>query len=318
MPKLFKSVLSLLIVFSVPSSAEIIEKVIATVNGELILKSDLDELKKQLNKAPLLDDLALNGKNIDEVKKDEQNQLSILINQKLIESEIKKLNLSVTQERVDQEISNLAKANNLSKEELLTEVKKQGVTISDYQSFVKNNVERQSLIEQEITSKIIVTDEDVLASYLAQNPSKNNVIAEYKIAHILFLDKKDPEGAKKRAQNVFQLLKSGESFEKLAGQYSEDPDFSEGGILGTFKSGDFLKEMENEVAKIKINETTNVIKTKMGLHILKLLNKKIVSDPQFEKIKEQMRGQLKEVAFKKQFSIWLENKKEEAYIKLNK
>lgn len=299
-------------------NAEVIERVVATVNGELILKSDIEDFKKQLNKTQMIDELILNGNSIDAIKANSNLQLDVLINQKLIASEVKKLNLGVTQERVDQEILNLAKANNLKKEELLAEVKKQGISSSEYQDFVKNNIERQSLIEQEITSKIIVTDEDVLAFYLSKSPNKANQVTEYKLSHILFLNKKDPEGAKKRAENALALLKSGQPFEKMVEHYSEDSSISDGGLLGTFKSGEFIKEIEEQVTKLNVGEITGVVQTKMGLHIVKVLSKKTITDPQFEKEKEQLRAQIRETTFRKQFAIWLENKKEEAYIVYNK
>ena len=65
------------------------------------------------------------------------------------------------------------------------------------------------------------------------------------------------------------------------------------------------------------NEITKVIRSKLGFHIVKVLDKKISLDPKFESEKESLKGAIIEKNFKRQFKIWLENKKDEAFVKLN-
>src|SRR5687768_5494749 len=103
---------------------------------------------------------------------------------------------------------------------------------------------------------------------------------EYKIAHILFLTKAGPvASAEKRAGNVVERLRNGASFEKLASRYSEDPNYTTDGLLGTFKSGELLKELEDAVRPLSVGQYAGPVKTKSGVHILKLLDKKVTSDP---------------------------------------
>jgi peptidyl-prolyl cis-trans isomerase SurA len=236
-----------------------------------------------------------------------------------MDSEVKRLNLSVTIERVEQEIRDIAKRNGINRNELIAAVTQQGITVSEYQDFIKSKVERQSLIEAEITSKIRVSDEDVLAQYSRMYPTSSAGTYEYTIAHILFNPKKGgPEAALERAEAVEKKLKAGESFEVLAEQHSEDSNFSAGGVLGTFRAGEFSREMEAAVAKINPGETTGVVHSRGGIHILKLLSKKVVSDAKYEKEKEKIRNQLFEKAFQKQFKNWLDAKREESFIRINK
>ncbi len=311
--------LILFVVFSFSVNAELLDRVAAVVNNELILESEIRTFSSKLEKAGLIDDMLLLGEKIDSLKKDKDSQLNYLINEKILESEIKRLNLTVTMDRVDQEIKDHAKRNNMSKSDLLTAVKSQGLSVSEYQDFMKSRIERQSLIESEVSSKIRVSDDDVAAVYTRNNPNSPQGVFEYSLAHIFFNSKKGgPSAAEERAKKVLNKLVAGENFEVLAEQNSEDSNFSTGGILGVFKAGEFSKEMESAVKNLNTGEYSNIVSTKSGIHILKVLSKKLVSDPKFEKEKEKIRSEIFEKSFQKYFKNWLESKKEESYIRINK
>ncbi|MFZ4403264.1 MAG: peptidylprolyl isomerase [Pseudobdellovibrionaceae bacterium] len=299
------------------TQAEVVERIVAIVNSEVVLESDFQNLKNSIHKPGLVDETLIN-KPLADLKSNRKLQLDYLIHEKLIEAEIKRLNLSVTTDRVDQEIKELAKKNSISQEEMLLAIKSQGVTIAEYRDFLKNKIEKQSLIDSEIISKLKVSDEEALNEYIKKNPNAKSSVDEYSISHIFFNPKKGgAKGASERAEKVLSDLKQGKSFESLAESYSEDSNFSASGFFGTFKSGEFLKEFEEAVINLKPNETSQVIKSKKGFHILKLLSKKVISDSNFEKQKNNIKSELLEVKFKQQFNLWLQIKKEEAFIKIN-
>jgi peptidyl-prolyl cis-trans isomerase SurA len=300
------------------AAREKVEGIVAIVNSEIVTESEVRAFSKKVENEAIIDDLLLLGANPQSLKGNRKAQLDYLINEKLLESEIKRLNLSVTVERVEQELRDVAKKNNISRAELNNAIKAQGMNFSDYQDFVKGRIERQSLIEQEITSKIRVSDEEVLAEYTKIHPDSDSGIFEYTVAHILFNPRKGGvAGAEERARAVLKKLKDGQVFEALAEQHSEDTGFANGGLLGTFKAGEFSREMETAVARLNPGETTDIVKSKAGLHILKLISKKVVSDPRFEREKEKIRNQLFEKAFTKQLRNWIEQKKEDSFIRIN-
>jgi len=313
-----KLLISFLLLFSFAAQAEIVERIVATVNNEIILESDFKELQHKLKTPALIDETMLLGKSIDDLKKDRKTQLEYLINEKIMASEIKRLNHSVTMERVEQEIRDMAKKNNVSVNEVLAAFKAQGISTSEYQTFLKDKIEKQALIESEIISKLRISDDDALAEYLKKNPENKSSVNEFTIAHIYFNPKKGgAEAALSRAQAVLTKLRSGENFETLAEQNSEDPNFTSGGLLGTFKSGEFLKELEDSIQNLSAGQTSPVVKSRMGFHIVKLLNKKLTTDPKFEKEKEKIKSTLFEQNFKRQMKNWLVSKREESFVRIN-
>lgn len=303
---------------SAPVHAEVVEKTLAVVNTEIVLESDLKDLQKRLLKPGMIDDALLGDKTVDSLKKDRKAQLDYLINEKILASEIKRLNLSVTNERVESELKDMAKRNNVSEAELTNILKGQGISIADYKIFMKEKIEKQSLFDTEIISKLRISDEDAMNEYLKVNPSNKPSIDEFSVAHIFFSPKKGgAEAAYGRAETVLGKLRSGENFDTLAEQFSEDPNFSTGGNLGTFKSGEFIPEIEAAISNLKVGETTPIVKSRLGYHIVKLTGKKLTQDPKFEKAKEKIKAQLLEASFKRQLKLWLQNKRDESFVRIN-
>lgn len=90
---------------------------------------------------------------------------------------------------------------------------------------------------------------------------------------------KDPaiwSDAEKEANSVLDQLKSGKkTFEELAKQYSADTsNAANGGELGWFPSGVMVKEFEDAAFALKAGETSGLVKTQYGYHIIFLEDKK--------------------------------------------
>ncbi|MBX3019260.1 MAG: peptidylprolyl isomerase [Bdellovibrionaceae bacterium] len=310
-------ILALLVASSAQAAREPLEGIVAVVNNEIILRSDVDKFREKIKNNGMIDELLLVGMKPDQLKTDPKAQLNYLISERILDSEIKRLNLAVTIERVEQEIREIAKRNNMSRAELTQALLGQGVRMSEYQQFMKTRIERQALMEQEITSKVRVSDEDVLAEYLRRFP-KSESGAEYTLAHIYFNPRKGgPEAAKQRAEEVAAKIKGGQTFDALAEQHSEDSNFTQGGSLGVFKTGEMSPEFERAVQGLQPGESSGVVPSRTGFHILKVVARKVIPDPRFEQEKERLRAVLSEKSFQQQFQHWIETKRDDAFVRIN-
>ncbi len=310
--------ISTFLLVSISASAEIVERIVAIVNSEAILDSDLKKMPAKLKKRDLIYDYLIPGNEALFYKGDHKSLLEYLINEKIMDSEVKRLNLTVTSDKVDQEIKDIAKRNNISSQEVLTAVSSEGLTVAEYKESLKSRLERQSLIESEIISKLRISDEDAYSEYLRKTPSARSTVNEYSVAHIFFSPKKGGgAGALKRAEDVYEKLRGGENFEVLAQQFSEDTNFSNGGFLGNFKTGEFLKELEDSVVSLSPGQYSPIVKSRMGFHIVKLLSKKGSTDPRFEKDKEKIKAQIFDATFRRQLKLWLQTKRDESFLRIN-
>ena len=78
-----------------------------------------------------------------------------------------------------------------------------------------------------------------------------------------------------------------------------------------------LKEIEEPVRKIQTGEVTGVIKTRLGYQIIKVNKRTLISDPKLDEEREGIRRVLYADAFKRQFRLWLNQRRDESFIRIN-
>jgi len=305
----------LLILNSKPSEGRILEKIQAIVNGEIITLTEIKEYKNKLKTGGFLDELLFSESEVrKKALKNTEYLIKLLIDERIIDFEVKRQNFLVTEKKVNKKILTIAKKQNMTLAQLKKTFKTQSISYKDFYSFVKKSLERRFLVEKEITSKIKISEQDIISDYLSNNPSNGSQVFEYSLAHILL--KKEDE---KKAAKILKELNSGASFESLALKYSIDVDNrKQGGDFGNFKSGEMITSIEKAIENLKIGETSSVVKTPMGLHIFKVSDKKLVKDPAIEKQRQEIFQRLYARAFKEQLNFWLSQKRKEAIIQINK
>ena len=298
-------------------AAQLIDKAVVVLNSDPILLSDLQELISRSKKEGGVDEMLLLGESIIKLRADRIVQIEFLIREKLIEAEIKKLGLGISTDRVDSEVAQMASRNRVSREQLESMIKTQGYTTEEYKRLLKARLERQSFFESEIVGKLRITDEDAYSEYRNNNPNYVENVSSFKIAQIFFSPRTGgADAAQKRAQDIRKRLGAGEAFETLADRYNEDTGAEPGGLLGEFKTGEFNKDLEGAIGKLSAGDYTPIIRTAQGFHILKILEKTAAKDPNFVRLKEQIKSQLVEKNFKRQLKNWIESKKQDSIIQI--
>ena len=128
--------------------------------------------------------------------------------------------------------------------------------------------------------------------------NQSNYLApeQLKISHILIRTgkKHSEDEAKLIATEVYEKAKLGNDFAALASEYSEDSSSAMGGDLGWVKKGQMIKPFENEAFSLQMaGDIGNIIKTKFGYHIIKLFDKKLERQLEFDEVKPQIIQELR-------------------------
>jgi peptidylprolyl isomerase/peptidyl-prolyl cis-trans isomerase D len=93
-------------------------------------------------------------------------------------------------------------------------------------------------------------------------------------SHILVNFGTDTAAAKKQIEDILKRAKSGESFDKIAFEVSQDPSAKQNsGDLGWFTKGAMVKEFEDASMNGKVGDIVGPIKTQFGFHIIKIKDK---------------------------------------------
>lgn len=155
---------------------------------------------------------------------------------------------------------------------------------------------RYALIDADsVRAQVRVGDEE-LRRYYTQRLADYRVPERVKVSHILFktTDKTAAEVAtiEKTARDVLGQIKSGKDFAELAKKSSEDTSASNGGDLGWIVRGQTVKEFEAAAFSLKPGQTSDLIKTIYGIHILKVFEKQDAHLQSLDEVKETLRAAL--------------------------
>lgn len=301
-----------------PSPAEVVNRILAVVNDEIITSYAVEKekaviLKEAERQQPPPAPEAL-------VRLDE-TALNRLIDKKLVEQKVRELDIKVSEEEIRQAIEDVKRQNKLTQEALVSALAAQGLSFDQYKVQIREQLERLRLVSQEVRSKIQVGERE-MREYYEANPGRFGGEDNFRARNIFFrLDEKMPADQVKKvmttALSVLHEARAGKDFAALAKQYSDEPSAkSTGGDLGTFHKGDILPEFEESLAKMQPGEVSDLIYVTGGLHIVKLEERFAGTAKPFE----QVRAEVEDILYRKKsedrFNQWVADLRKGASIEI--
>ncbi|MDP2388991.1 MAG: SurA N-terminal domain-containing protein, partial [Acidobacteriota bacterium] len=148
---------------------------------------------------------------------------------------------------------------------------------------------------EQVRSAIVVPDAEIAAFY-QQNLTQYQTPAQVRASHILFkLEGKDEKAVQAQAEEVLKKAKAPNAdFAALAKQYSEDDTNNmNGGDLDYFGRGRMVAEFEQAAFGMKAGETSDLVKTAFGFHIIKVVDNQPESTRALADVRAELEDQLK-------------------------
>ncbi|HNQ43740.1 MAG TPA: peptidylprolyl isomerase, partial [Candidatus Cloacimonadota bacterium] len=255
------------------ASAEVLDKIVAKIGGDIILLSDLEKHSAQMQSA-----------GVDVTKLDQRTILDGMIEQKLMIQKAKDLNIKVDDARIkgyaERYIRNI-RAQYPSEAAFLSDLAKMRLTQSDLLNYfidqLTENALTEQLVEKYISSKVKLEDQEMRAYFEASKDSMAVKPLSWELRMIMREVKPSTasEAAKLDSINaILTRLRSGEDFASLASQYSDCPSGAQGGDLGFLKRGMMVKPFEDAAFQLAVGEVSEVVQTQFGYHIIKMEEKK--------------------------------------------
>jgi len=171
--------------------------------------------------------------------------------------------------------------------------------VKEQMNYVLNNYLAQEYLIRVAAMEPNVTEEELRKFYT--DHEKNFMEPEQaRVRHILIrlpqgASEEDTKKARSKAEGLLQRIKKGEDFSKMAEQYSDDPGSKQnGGDIGFFSRGQVVKPFEDAVFSLKPGQTSEVVETQFGYHLIKVEEFKPEGVKPFEEVKELIRPRLQE------------------------
>ena len=322
---IFRSMLTVIIFWSgwlgiaVTHGAEVVDRIVAVVNDDIITLTDLNDALK-----PYTGRIKSMGydseKELEVLKKLQNDVLDRLIDQKLTDQEIKKARLEVSDEEMNIALEKIKERNFYSDEDFRKALAAEGLSLEEYRKDMKSQILRSRLVNREVKAKIVITDQDIRNYYEAHSEDYGREM-KYHLRNILLrLPQMAGEAEKRhvleRMAEVLEKLKNGESFEDLARRYSETNLAAEGGDLGFFKLKSLSPQLQEALRGLRAGECTPILDTDQGYQLFYIQEIQVIPGKPLAEVSTEIQDKLYEEIVEKRFKQWLEQLRNRSHVKL--
>jgi len=269
-----KAVISLLtsclLLGNVPVTAEVLGKIAAVVEDDVILEQELNqevstiEQRIQASKSQMPPESILRKQVLEKMIIDRlQRQLA------------EKAGITVTEEMLNNSAADIAQRNNMTLQQFRAELEHQGMTYKGFLDNMRNEIIINQLRSREIGGRIKVTDREV-DHYLETQGKVGEEAAQYHLGHILIAVKEaasasEIQKAQSKADNLVKKLRAGQDFSQAAMSESEDDNALKGGDLGWRTVNDIPTLFADKVSQMRAGEIADAVRSPSGFHIIKML-----------------------------------------------
>jgi len=324
MRRIIPHLLLLSVIASAPAfSADntVIEEIIARINNQIITLSEYQRSEEQMRQEALQQD-PVNAEKM--IASREKDVLRDLVDQQLLLDKAKDMGITGDTELI-KKLDDMRKDMKLdSMEELEKAAEGQGVSFEDFKQNMRNQIITQQVIGKEVGSRLVISKEEEQKFY-EQHKSEMAQPEAIKLSEILVsTEKKNPkdstddaqrlQAAEAKAQDLLEQIHKGASFEDVAKKNSEGPAAAQGGDLGMFKRGILAKEVEDKTFAMKPGEVTDVIRTKQGFVILKVIEHHEAGVPPLSEIEAHVQDAVYMQKLQPALRDYLEKLRENAFI----
>jgi len=255
-----------------------LDRIVVVVDDEVITQREADEvlqnairqLERQGTQLPRRDIL-------------EKQILERLILKRIQMQRARELGLVVSDSEVEQTLRRIAQENDLSMEAFRQTLQNEGTDIQSFREEIREEILMVRLKEQEVNNRVNVTESEI-DNFLQTQENSSIGNDDYRLAHILVqlseqMDTKQIDARNQRAQSALERLKQGADFAQVAAEFSDAPDAMQGGVLDWRPIGQMGPLFANLLVTMQIGELTPVIRSPIGFHILKLLDRRKQETP---------------------------------------
>lgn len=295
-------------IFLTSATAEVVERIVAVVNDEVISQSEVEQIAKVLQGQPGMPLPSGSGQDL------QRQLLDALIMQKLAKAEAKRRGMTVSDKEVDKALEEFKKQNRIGSDEDLARMLAQNdLTVKGFKQQLADQMTQERLLIAVAGSKVVVTDADVRNFYDQEYPKTGGVQL-----HLIMFNIPVPPGAteaqreeiKKKAEMILQEHHQGASWEELSkkhGMLIQD--------LGFVAEKDLDPQLARFLSSVKPGETAPVQSLK-GFQLVQVVARREGRSLSFEEAAPEIRRVLERRKMDTVFQEWIKGQKDKSHIKI--
>jgi peptidyl-prolyl cis-trans isomerase SurA len=290
----------------IKDSQAVIDRVVAVVNGDVIMMSELQEAIVISRR---------DGRGAPDGTELERTTLNRLVDHRLQVQEARREKVEVTEDEVRSVIDDFVKRNGGDREKVEGQLQAQGVTWETLRRELRDQILAQRIRSRRVMRRATVTEAEV-DRYLAQNRDKFEAGLKYHARHLAV--PVDPSGtpaaweqAKQEIESIAKALAGGGDFAELARTRGKDP---AGGDLGWLTRGELDAAFERPLLELRKGQVTAPIRSGAAYHLLQLEDREELTAERLADARQQVRDLLIQKKAQERLDEWLETLRRRALI----
>ena len=269
-----------------PAHADVVDRVAAIVNDDVVTLSEVYELG-----GDFIDKRVAALPDADIARREAEIEvLDTLILRALIDQEMARLGMQVTDAELDRSIDDMAARNDIDRAQLRLEIEKQDITWADYREEMRTNLAQYKFSEVLIRPRIAVDDNELLDAY-KRRYAPEALPKRTRLGALFF---QIPPGADDAAVAVVVAkanaararVEGGEDFAAVAAEVDEGLYGAQGGVMGVFKPGELVGPLDDAATGLEVGALSDPVVTPQGVFVLTPLERITETAPAFEEVKE--------------------------------
>lgn len=287
----------LLLLFFISASVYgvVIDKIVATVNGEPVT---LSELERILHPVYTRYDQVFEGEELEQYRVRARHELlEQLIENKLILQKAKSEGISLTEAALEEELAEV-KDKFGSMEEFERALKREGLDLKRYKNELKDQLIVRAMIEREVAPKAKVRPQEVEA-YYKDHQEEFLAPEEVHIQHILVKDSRE------EIEEIYKELEAGKD---LGGRWVD---------LGFIPRNRLKPELDTVVGSLEVGEYSQIIETEVGYYIILLKGSKPPRTLLLSEIWDVLKDKLLKIKLREEHKKWIETLRSKAHVEIS-
>jgi len=308
---------TLLFIAAPVARAEIVDRIVAVVNDDVITQYELESTVEGILKRF---DRNIRPEDRDRIAAEAKKAIiGKMIDELLLKQEARRLGIAVREEEVANAIQETLKRRNASMDDLQQALAREGSSYERYRDSIRADLIKTRIMQREIRQRVSVTNEEIGAYYQEHRDEYEGKL-RVRLQMISVPVPADGEPRVKaeqraKAEAILKRIRAGEPFEALAHETRQGP-AQAGGDIGYVEKGTMHPSIDEVAFRIKPGEVSDIIETPQGFAIIRAFDRRGGGSLSVKATREDVEDRLFRMKMDKKFEEWLADRRQQAHIEI--
>ena len=296
------------------ATEELVDGIAAQVGTDIVLLSEVKRVT-----APMEKQIRAAGGSDSDVAMIRSDMLERLIERRLVEQVVRRMELEASDAEVDQAVAGIAAENNLTLDQLRESLESHDVEWDAYREKIRGEIQRSKILNGMVRSKVKVEEADVRALYDERYSNQRSGGEEIHLRHLVMAGGDGAEMPRSHAEacagvrTAYARILGGEAFGKVAGEMS-DTNHGNGGDVGWVHEADLAPWMADAVRELGVGEVSSVVEMPFGCNLFQVVERRGFKAVTYEEAQSKLYSEIFNQRLEEEYVKWIDEIRSRTYI----